>query len=461
MIWEWPATTAWLGRSALGGGVLLLLVWGLTFIVRQPVRRQRLAECGVLASLLVAGLSLGPTWVVVPLPWWSQSTPALEIKDRNASEEGDESSWNTTGSENLQGEIQAAGLETWPATEETVAGSQMTDHPSAGTSDGAWIGLATVWVIPLYLGGVLLLLGRWLLGHWALRRFLRTAVAAPEPVVQLFTAMAGADLRRPRLLMSHYLSVPVSCGLMRPTVVLPARLCGLAHLPTLRWVFAHELTHVQRRDACSCLLLGLVGAVYFYCPWFWWLRRQVRLCQEYVADAAAVRLAQVEDYAQFLLGLATSRAGPVTAIGVFGNTSDLYRRVTMLLEGPVRVEKQCPRFWSLGIAAGLATAAVLISGLGSKAGMAESASPDRLSGAAVSDQEPGKKAEPNPNKQKNPFQEEYQRRLEEVQKALEKLDLNKLMQDGGFAEHRKALQKSLQEMEKVLNDLPVQEAVER
>jgi membrane-associated protease RseP (regulator of RpoE activity) len=151
---------------------------------------------------------------------------------------------------------------------------------------------------------------------------------------------------------------------VHPTVILPIHLCDPAQVETLRWVFAHELTHLRRRDAWACLLFGLGQVVYFYVPWFWWLRRQVRLCQEYVADAAAAEQAsRIEDYAQFLLNLTSAPAGPMLATGVRGNSSDLFRRITMLLQNPIRLEKHCPRRWSWTVAGGLLALAVLAAGI--------------------------------------------------------------------------------------------------
>src|SRR5439155_12123894 len=108
--------------------------------------------------------------------------------------------------------------------------------------------------------------------------------------------------------------------------------------------------------------------VYYYLPWFWSLRRRVRLCQEYVADAAAATLtAPVADYAQFLLRLTAAPAVPLGTTGVTGNSSDLFRRVTMLLQNPARLEKRCPRLWSAAWAGGLLSLAVLIAGIGFRA----------------------------------------------------------------------------------------------
>ena len=63
MSWSWATPGSWLLHSAAGGGLLLLLTWALLHCFSQPARRQRLAEWGVGAALLLAVLSLGPPWL--------------------------------------------------------------------------------------------------------------------------------------------------------------------------------------------------------------------------------------------------------------------------------------------------------------------------------------------------------------------------------------------------------------
>jgi hypothetical protein len=221
-----------------------------------------------------------------------------------------------------------------------------------------------------YAGGAALLLGHWLLGQFALWRLLRRAAPAPPWLNRLLAEMA-ADRPAPRLLVSGRVRVPFSCGLLRPAIVLPARLCETGAPAALRWVLAHELTHLERRDALAALLFGLGRVLYFPLPWFWGLRRQVRLCQEYVADAAAAALGRPEDYAQFLLDWAAAPAPPAGAPGVFGHNSDLFRRVTMLLQDPRPVERRCPRRWSFLMAAGLLSLTGLVAGVRLQAGAAQ------------------------------------------------------------------------------------------
>src|SRR5262249_39167847 len=127
------------------------------------------------------------------------------------------------------------------------------------------------------------------------------------------------------------------------------------------------LTHLRRRDPWSYWAVGLAQAIYFYLPWFWWLKRQVRLCQEYVADAAAAREgAAADDYAEFLVRLAKAPAAPLGAARL-GFSSDLFRRVHMLLQsssrGPSSGSSSSARLSALGLLA----AAILASGFGVRA----------------------------------------------------------------------------------------------
>src|SRR5262249_51693611 len=122
------------------------------------------------------------------------------------------------------------------------------------------LALVLPWLVVAHAAGAAFLLSRWLLGHWVLARLLRAPTPAPPEVARLFEAMTPAG-RRPRLLVAQQLRVPLSCGLLRPTVVLPAALCVTPDLQKLRWVFAHELTHLERRDAWSAVLFALGQAV--------------------------------------------------------------------------------------------------------------------------------------------------------------------------------------------------------
>ena len=98
---------------------------------------------------------------------------------------------------------------------------------------------------------------------------------------------------------------------------------------------------------------------------FWWLRRQLRLCQDYLADARAAAAGSAEDYAAFLVRLARMRrsAPAVPALGIGDRRSNLYRRVIMLVQDHEPLERRCRAAWSLSAASAAAVVIVVASGL--------------------------------------------------------------------------------------------------
>jgi beta-lactamase regulating signal transducer with metallopeptidase domain/membrane-associated protease RseP (regulator of RpoE activity) len=393
----WPSFAGWLLHSMVGGGLLLLLAVPLLGACRQPARRQRVGELALVAALFVPLLALAPSWITFPLPR-TESAAAIgtsleplpgpfDFPSHSSQDSGvlaadsRESVWPQERNSDdfaAPGRVQAQPAFSTPEVDlgstgpaASAASPQVAPAESRGVNSSAECVNLDRWAFFIglfYIVASLLLLVRWLLGHWILWRLLRAATPAPQALANLFTAMARGQRRRPRLLVSQRLRVPLSCGIFRPCVVIPANFLEPKAARTLRWVFAHELTHLQRGDAWSCVLFALGQLWYFGLPWFWWLRRQVRLCQEYIADAAAAeQTADPEDYAQFLIRLTQAPAVPLGAQGVLGNSSDLFRRVTMLLQSPIRVEKTCPRWWSLAAASGLLGLALFVSGIGVRA----------------------------------------------------------------------------------------------
>lgn len=353
---------AWCLRTLLGGGLLLLLAYLVLGRISQPARRQRFAEIALVAALLVAAFGLAPAWVLLPLPVQSVPAPVTQAPEAQTipaeppelPDEGPAMAWFIPAEE---------------AIDDQPVGAVASDPVPAPTAvPSVWQPMHLLhWLPVVYAVGSTLMLMRWLLGYLALRRLLRWASKAPAEVCELCADLASRAAGV-RLLASNRVRVPFSFGALRPTIVVPDELCQPQHSQMLRWVLAHELAHLERRDTWDSLLFGL-GQVFFFClPWFWWLRRQVRLCQEYVADAAAAAVSgSPEDYAQFLVGWSTAPRLPAGVTGVSGHTSDLFRRIAMLLQSPVSVERRCPRRWSLTATAGMLGLAVLLAGVGLRA----------------------------------------------------------------------------------------------
>jgi hypothetical protein len=110
----------------------------------------------------------------------------------------------------------------------------------------------------------------------------------------------------PRLLRSEDAKMPFACGLLTPTIVLPAECDGWS-LDRRRAVLLHELAHVRRHDLVGHTLGRLACAVYWFHPLVWTAAKQLRSESERACDDLALSCgARATDYAEHLLDIVTS-----------------------------------------------------------------------------------------------------------------------------------------------------------
>ena len=165
------------------------------------------------------------------------------------------------------------------------------------------------WIVGIYIAGVVIGAGWWLVGIAGLVRLLWSSQPAPSRCRELLNEISSGRGNRVRLFVNRRLSQPFASAWGRAVIVLPENLCGDEQ--TLRWCLAHEWAHVDGHDFRTWLLAGLAKVLFFYQPLLWWLRRQLRLCQDFVADSQAARQApEVEDYAEFLTARAAGKVAP-------------------------------------------------------------------------------------------------------------------------------------------------------
>jgi beta-lactamase regulating signal transducer with metallopeptidase domain/5-hydroxyisourate hydrolase-like protein (transthyretin family)/protocatechuate 3,4-dioxygenase beta subunit len=223
-------------------------------------------------------------------------------------------------------------------------------------------------VLALYAAGVGIMCAWYAIGFLTLAWLNWTARAVPDDVAKLFrSVVADQAALKVRLSMHRRVELPLAFGLLRPTILLPEQMCVVLSLSrrlgegqaegadsALRYSLIHEWSHLGRGDVWRWRLSTVVGILFFYQPLFWWLRRQQRLCQDYLADSqAAGQSAAREDYAKFLVNLAHCRLGlpGALALSVGDGRSNLYRRVLMLLENRQPLAQHLRRARALTIAA--------------------------------------------------------------------------------------------------------------
>lgn len=93
--------------------------------------------------------------------------------------------------------------------------------------------------------------------------------------------------RKPRLLESCAVNVPLTVGILHPAVVIP---CGWQKWEEakLAAVIAHELSHAQRRDPLLRTLAAVYRSIFWFSPLGWWLECHLAELGEQASDQAAI-----------------------------------------------------------------------------------------------------------------------------------------------------------------------------
>ncbi len=145
-------------------------------------------------------------------------------------------------------------------------------------------------------------------------------------------ARALAVRRRPELLQTTRIAIPITWGVRHPRILLPASASTWSD-NRVRAVLGHELAHVRRVDWALHVCAAAACAVYWFHPLFWLARRRLHRESERAADDMVLALGiDGRDYAGHLLDIVRSArpASPAPAIAM-GRAPDLPSRIEALL----------------------------------------------------------------------------------------------------------------------------------
>ena len=248
---------------------------------------------------------------------------------------------------------------------------QATSSQHSAWSDISWWTLALgAWLTVA--AGLLAWLGY---GAWSVRRIVRDGEPLTDPrwTDALYEAADRLDLEQsPRLLSSNRVEMPFACGLLRPTIVLPASAAQWSD-DLRRTVLFHELAHVRRRDLVGHTVGRFACALYWFHPLVWTAAKRLRAESERACDDLVLSCgAKASDYAEHLLRMVIGvrhYGAPALAMPM-ARRKEFEGRMVAILDPAIR--RQAPERWQ---AAGLVgVLAVLCLTLGAVAPAARKAS---------------------------------------------------------------------------------------
>jgi beta-lactamase regulating signal transducer with metallopeptidase domain len=195
---------------------------------------------------------------------------------------------------------------------------------------------ATIWddptplVLLAYLGGLLMVGGRLLIGLFLLRRWTRAARDVTDPDwLAAFARVRGAD-DRTRLMVADAVPSPLSWGWRQPVILIDPD--TLDEPQEADAILAHEMAHVARKDWLALMLTRIAATVFWFNPVVWLLEREIVQQAEEAADSEAARHVEPARYAQTLLTWAQINGGMVAANSIAPKHSALGRRIRAILD---------------------------------------------------------------------------------------------------------------------------------
>ena len=185
----------------------------------------------------------------------------------------------------------------------------------------SWSPIVSAVLFGVWCAGVVFFLARPCRSYWQSRRL---RLSARHESIGPSLARVG---------YSEHIHAPVTVGIFRPVILLPADIRDWATPEEQSAVMLHELAHVERRDPIVNLFQTLVGAVLFFHPAVRYALRRLLLerelaCDERVLDAGA----HPATYAEILLKVAERSVAKPEAYQLAFNASGktLDRRVSMI-----------------------------------------------------------------------------------------------------------------------------------
>jgi TonB family protein len=143
-------------------------------------------------------------------------------------------------------------------------------------------------------------------------------------------------VRNVSLATSSRIAAPVTMGVLRKLVLLPAAFASRLSETEMQSVIAHEFAHMRRNDFIKNVIYELFSLPVSYHPVLWLTRERITESREIVCDRMAAELAGRNQYSRSLLRLASmivesAPARAAHAVGIF-DTNTLERRIMKLSE---------------------------------------------------------------------------------------------------------------------------------
>ena len=330
---------------AAKGVVLLAAAIALSVALRRAsaALRHQIWSLALLGLLGLPAISLAmPSWEIAGLPFYSTSIAHDKPSQAVSIDAGIAHDVSAPVAEGLR--PRAGGKTSTAAQPAAVDHQAKAPAPStdaalepAAVEPGSYAHLFT-WALAIWLAGALVVLARLLTGTAAVWWMTKRAEVITDrewlTLAKELSSRLGLN-RSAVLLLSKQVTMPLTCGLFRAAVLLPADAAEWTD-ERRRIVLLHELAHVKRRDCLIQSLAHLSCAMHWFNPLIWISVHRMRIDREMACDDHVLHTGtKATDYAGHLLDIARrfrSARCPSFAAVAIARRSQLEGRLLAILD---------------------------------------------------------------------------------------------------------------------------------
>ena len=285
--------------------LVLLAAFGVTALMRgtSAAARHAVWSAALVGVIVVPLVSIALPWRVGILPagWGGSVASLIGGADAPALEELSRTPSPTPMPTNDRATVVDPATGNAAPKPSGFEGASAAAGPVAAAARDPWRIVLLTW-----LGIGALILGRIVVGMAWMWRLARRAepLSGPNWLLPLGRVIQRLDLRTAvRVVRSDAAAMPVTCGVLRPAIVLPAE--------SETWteerreaVLLHELAHVRRGDLATHLIAWVACSLYWFHPLVWVAARRLRheserACDDLVLGAGT----RASEYAGHLLDI--------------------------------------------------------------------------------------------------------------------------------------------------------------
>lgn len=225
----------------------------------------------------------------------------------------------------------------------------------------------------LWIAGTVVSASIWSWQKWRLRLLTRSLSLDSKPADAFGIDKVAGEVcsalslqKRPRIVVSDIIPMPLVLGIWRPTIVVPCELLRPEMEMRLREILIHECAHVVRCDAWVNTAQRLAAVLWWWHPVVLCLNRLISRAREEVCDNFVLQRGDASSYAQSLLELAehsASRGRFVPALGLLGSRWTLEQRIAGLLKPERDTSTRAKRGTAVLTAALFLTMCLLVGGV--------------------------------------------------------------------------------------------------